>query len=316
MASTTKVITPPNTEETAERISVQVNFGAHGVRTLQYDAEAMDWLRKKSGKNPMRGEWVPNKITDLTHFLYACTLTTQETEGKLTLAQVADSVNIAQFKEAFAIIMRLMTNRDMGADGQLAPYVPTHPKILKRALQLADLKAGEIFLDLGCGDGRALVLAAQMGADVYGCELNENRAKVAAKVLENVGATGQVFPGDLMAGHWVDLQPHVVFAYLLGDAMKGLKPLLERLAVGTRVVSHDFVVEGWQITESIELSANDRNSIHSLHLYTIGKHLPHDIDMNKPISAEDTEYLANALREALEGPWDEDAAGLDDPTTR
>ncbi len=296
--SVARVIAPPY-ETSPERVNVQVDFGPYGIRTLRYDADAMDWLKKKTGKNPMRGEWMPGMVTDLVYFFYACTLSTQETEGALTLAQVADSINIVHFKEAFGLTMRLMTNRDATQSGELAPYVPTHPKVVKKALQVAGLQSGEVFLDLGCGDGRALAMASQMGATVYGYELNDNRAKVAARMLHKLGAVGEVFTGDLMAGQWLTLAPNVVFCYLLGDAMRGLKPLLEQLPAGTRVISHDFLIEGWDVAQSVELMAEDRPNAHNVHLYVMGKHMPVSINMALPISDEDADYLAGMLQDAL-----------------
>ena len=52
------------------------------------------------------------------------------------------------------------------------PYLPTLSKSVKAALELADLKPGQSLLELGCGDGKVLIAAAQQGVRAVGFELN------------------------------------------------------------------------------------------------------------------------------------------------
>ncbi len=52
------------------------------------------------------------------------------------------------------------------------PYLPTLTKSMKAALALADLKPGQSLLELGCGDGKVLIAAAQKGVQATGFELN------------------------------------------------------------------------------------------------------------------------------------------------
>lgn len=299
MSQLARIITPSAPPPLRERVAIKIDLGQHGHRKLVYDADAMTWLKNKTKRNPLRGEFIPQNVTDLVHFIYACTISRQPVEGKLTVQQVADSLDITQFKEAFGIVLRLMTNRNADVS-QLAPYVPTHPKVLAAALALANFKAGEIFLDLGCGDGRALALAHKRGAAaVYGYELDENRAKLARALLDQVGAVGAVFQESIIGDTWVSHGAHVVFMYLLGDAMKTLRPYLEKLPVGTRVVSHDFTVDGWEPNNTVTITADDRESEHKVHLYVIGAHEARNIDMSKPLSDEDAKYLAAEMAKAL-----------------
>ncbi|MEX1059039.1 MAG: hypothetical protein WEC17_01255, partial [Candidatus Saccharimonadales bacterium] len=53
-----------------------------------------------------------------------------------------------------------------------APFLPTLKKQNSEALDLLDLKAGQVFVDLGCGDGRLLAIAASRGLNAVGYELN------------------------------------------------------------------------------------------------------------------------------------------------
>lgn len=60
-----------------------------------------------------------------------------------------------------------------------APYVPTLSKNMKTALDMLDLKPGQTMIELGCGDGKVVVAAAQRGWNVVGYELNPLLAAIA-----------------------------------------------------------------------------------------------------------------------------------------
>src|SRR5579872_2033957 len=69
-------------------------------------------------------------------------------------------------------------------DDQLAPYYPTPRTVVDQMLQLGGLKAGEKMFDLGSGDGRIVIMAAQkFHADAYGVELDKDLVK---KSLEQI----------------------------------------------------------------------------------------------------------------------------------
>src|SRR5262245_10909217 len=57
------------------------------------------------------------------------------------------------------------------------PYVPTPQDAVARMLDMAKLKPGEFLIDLGSGDGRIVVSAAQRGARAYGVDLNPKRVQ-------------------------------------------------------------------------------------------------------------------------------------------
>lgn len=52
------------------------------------------------------------------------------------------------------------------------PYLPTLDKQVRSALALLELDAGQVLLELGCGDGKVLIAAARQGLQVTGIELN------------------------------------------------------------------------------------------------------------------------------------------------
>lgn len=130
----------------------------------------------------------------------------------------------------------------------LAPFVGTPPNVVEEMLELAQLKRGETLYDLGCGDGRIILMAAQrFKAYAVGVELDEGRFKRCSDKIQELGLESQVkvVHGDLMK---VDLAPaDVVTLYLLTSSNEKVKPNLEHyLKQGARVVSHDFEIPGWK----------------------------------------------------------------------
>lgn len=149
----------------------------------------------------------------------------------------------------------------------LAPFVPTPSTIVTAMLELANLKRNETLFNLGCGDGRIILEAAQkFGAKAVGVEMDEGRYRdCLRKVQENhLEGRVEVIHGDLLD---VDLKrADVVTLYLLTSANERVKPNLERdLRKGARVVSHDFTMPGW--TESKMRDIRENGGSHTLYLY-------------------------------------------------
>jgi protein-L-isoaspartate O-methyltransferase len=121
------------------------------------------------------------------------------------------------------------------------PYVPTPPDVVERMLDMANVKPGEYLIDLGSGDGRIVVMAAQRGARAYGVDLNPKRVQEgianAAKAGVSDRATFEVkdlFDTDIS-------KADVVTNYLLPLVNLDLRPrLLEQLRPGARLVTHAF----------------------------------------------------------------------------
>ncbi len=130
----------------------------------------------------------------------------------------------------------------------LAPYVPSPPQVIHQMLVMAELKAGEVFFDLGCGDGRTVIMAVKdFGARAVGVELREDLAKKALSSIYEMGLQDRItiVNGDMFN---VDLSSaDVIFLYLTTSANEKVKPKLEsELKRGVRVVSHDYEVVGWK----------------------------------------------------------------------
>lgn len=125
-------------------------------------------------------------------------------------------------------------------------FTPTRHAIADAMLQLAGVTANDVVYDLGSGDGRLPIIAAQKyGARGIGVELdprlvaqswgNANEGQVANRVKFIVG---DLFEADLS-------EATVVTMYLSPSIMKRLMPALRALEPGTRIVSHQFEMPGW-----------------------------------------------------------------------
>jgi len=139
------------------------------------------------------------------------------------------------------------------------PFITTPPEVVERMLQLAGTRAGDLVVDLGSGDGRIVIAAAQkFGARGLGIELDaalveksrENARRM--KLEERVRfVEGDVLRADISGAS-------VVTVYLLPALMVQLQArFLDQLAPGTRIVSHSFTMAGWppDRSEMVKLSA-------------------------------------------------------------
>ena len=127
------------------------------------------------------------------------------------------------------------------------PFVPTPPEVIDRMLELAEVKKGDVVYDLGSGDGRIVIRAAKKyGVRGVGIEIDPDlvrRSRLKAGD-EGVGDLVEFRDQDALT---VDVSPAtVVTLYMLPDFNAKLRPIFERqLRPGSRVVSHDFLIEGW-----------------------------------------------------------------------
>src|SRR5690554_1512071 len=135
------------------------------------------------------------------------------------------------------------------------PYVPTPQEVVDGMLELADVKKGEVVYDLGCGDGRIVITAANdYGATGIGVDLNPERIEeantnaAAAKVEDKVA----FYEEDLF--NFDFSKADVLTLYLLPDVNLKLKPkILSEMKPGTRVVSHAFDMGDWEPDKKISV---------------------------------------------------------------
>jgi SAM-dependent methyltransferase len=120
-------------------------------------------------------------------------------------------------------------------------YVPTPDYVVEAMLKMANVTASDVVYDLGSGDGRIPITAAQKyGARAVGIDINPQRIKEANENLAkaNVGDKVKFMNADLFE---TDLsEATVITLYLLPSLNQKLMPKLKQLKPGTRIVSHSF----------------------------------------------------------------------------
>ena len=152
---------------------------------------------------------------------------------------------------------------------KLAPYYPTPEIIVERMLQLGGLKAGEKIFDLGSGDGRIVIMAAQkFHADAIGIEFDKDLWKQSIEKIKsfNLQKTARIVQGDIMKQDVSSAD--LITVYLLPSSNEKIRPMLEKqLRKGTRIVSHDFEFSGWTAEKVEHIDDDSEGRSHTLYLY-------------------------------------------------
>jgi SAM-dependent methyltransferase len=137
-------------------------------------------------------------------------------------------------------------------------FVPTPNEVVDKMLEMAKVTAKDVVYDLGCGDGRIVITAAQKyGVRAVGIDIDPKRIAEAvanakaAKVTDKVRfIEGDLFEADIG-------EATVVTLYLLTRLNEKLKPkLLKDLQPGTRVVSHAFDMGDWAPEQRAQVGAS------------------------------------------------------------
>ncbi len=125
-----------------------------------------------------------------------------------------------------------------------APYLPTRKNEAKQALDLLDLKKGEVFVDLGSGDGAVLIEAAKRGLVCYGYELNPFMWVISYVRTLPYRKSVTVYCRNF----WripLPIKTKGVFVFLLDPYMIRLnQKLTNELQPGGRLVSYTFQIPG------------------------------------------------------------------------
>ena len=152
---------------------------------------------------------------------------------------------------------------------KLAPYYPTPESVVEKMLQFGALKSGEKHFDLGSGDGRIVIMAAdKYKADSTGVEFDLDLFKQSSDRIRKRGLDkrARIIHGDVMQQNYGSAD--LLTVYLLPSSNDKLRPILEKqLKKGTRIVSHDFEFSGWtpEKVESIDDDGEGRS--HTMYLY-------------------------------------------------
>jgi hypothetical protein len=148
-------------------------------------------------------------------------------------------------------------------------FVATPEAVSVEMLRVAEVSGQDVVFDLGSGDGRVVIAAARdFGARGVGVEIDPTLVKTSrdAALAAGVDQRTSFLWQDLFV---TDLhEATVVTLYLRDDVNLKLRPkLLEELAPGTRVVSHDFDMGDWKADRIQRVQGPTR--LHTLYLWLI-----------------------------------------------
>ncbi len=136
-------------------------------------------------------------------------------------------------------------------------WVPTPYPLVDKMLDMAAVGKGDVLFDLGCGDGRIVIRAAEkFGIQTVGYEIDpyladEAKTAVREKGLEKLARieVADIYTLDLT-------KASVITLYLLPEMNLKLLPQLNRCRPGTRVVSHDFGFSGAVPEKTVRMSGS------------------------------------------------------------
>jgi SAM-dependent methyltransferase len=146
-------------------------------------------------------------------------------------------------------------------------FVPTWQPVVYEMLQLAGVTKDDVVYDLGSGDGRIVIIAAQKyGARGVGIEIDPKLVGISRQVAREAEVADKVIflEGDLFTA---DIsRATVVTLFLSNSVNRKLEPKLKReLRPGTRIVSHQFGIGSWTPQKTVK-SADDKTD---LYLWTV-----------------------------------------------
>jgi hypothetical protein len=134
----------------------------------------------------------------------------------------------------------------VGQAGKDVVWVPTPQSLVDKMLDLAELKPGELHMDLGSGDGRTVITAAKRGATAIGIEYNPDMVELSKRNAAQAGVSDKAtfMKADLFETDFSKAQ--VITMFLLPSINMKLRPTILNLKPGTRIVSNTFTMEDWQ----------------------------------------------------------------------
>jgi len=172
-------------------------------------------------------------------------------------------------KRRFAILILCCLPALAQSIEKLAPYYPTPETIVEKMLQLGGLKAGEKMFDLGSGDGRIVIMAAQkFHASATGIEMDKDLYKQSTEKIKELGLEkdARIINGDIFKQNYSSAD--LITVYLLPMSNDKIQPILEKqLKKGTRIVSHDFEFKNWQPEKVVTIDDDGEGRSHTLFLY-------------------------------------------------
>lgn len=157
------------------------------------------------------------------------------------------------------------------------PFVPTPQNVVDEMLQLGQVKGDDVLYDLGSGDGRIVITAAQkFGTRGTGFDINPKLVQQSQENAKTAGVSDRVqfVEKDLFT---TDLsKATVVTLYLLPDVNLRLRPkLLSELKPGTRIVSHNYDMGEWKPERVVQVESPTGQ--HTLYTWVVPETVPENL---------------------------------------
>ncbi len=150
------------------------------------------------------------------------------------------------------------------------PYLPSPEGVIRLGLKLARPRENDIFVDLGCGDGRILMYVAKnYGIYCVGFELNPILVKIAKREIRssNLGRFIDIIFGDFFYADFSKFT--IIYSYPSPTIIRRLSlKILNECKQGCRIITHDHPLEGLKPVTEVCIPSGSIH-IHKIYLYTI-----------------------------------------------
>jgi SAM-dependent methyltransferase len=155
----------------------------------------------------------------------------------------------------------------VGQEGKDVIWVPTPQALVDKMLDMAKVTPKDYVIDLGSGDGRTVITAAQRGSKALGIEYNPEMVELSkrAAAKEGVSDKASFMKADLFESDFSQAQ--VITMFLLSSINLKLRPKILDLKPGTRIVSNTFDMAEWKPDETATIP--NCNSWCTAHLWIV-----------------------------------------------
>jgi cyclopropane fatty-acyl-phospholipid synthase-like methyltransferase len=161
----------------------------------------------------------------------------------------SEELRVKRFTQILVIIALVVITYPTAWSQDSIPFVPSPMHVVQRMLEVAEFQKGDILYDMGSGDGRIVIEAAKkFGIRGVGIDLNP---ELVAKARENAEKEGVSHLVEFRAqdGLTVDIsEATVVTLYMFKWFNNAIRPKLQKLKPGSRVIAHDFDIDDWKPT--------------------------------------------------------------------
>jgi hypothetical protein len=152
---------------------------------------------------------------------------------------------------------------------EVVPFVTTPQAVVDMMLEMANIQSNDVLYDLGSGDGRIPIAAARKyGIRAVGIEIDPDLVAEALRLAKEARVADKVSfqQGDLFKMDFSEAS--VLTLYLFPDINLQLLPRIMEMRPGTRIISHNYAIAGWEPQETRHWEGHEGRK-HVLYLWTV-----------------------------------------------